>query len=55
MNKILNMVTSTIDRRKKWTMDDYQQTDEDVKCEIINSELVMIPASNIKHKKVSMA
>lgn len=49
------MAVVTIDKTKIWTVDDYQQMDEDVKCEIINSELIMTPAPNIKHQKVSMS
>lgn len=48
------MATLTIDKTKKWTIADYQQLDEDTRCEIIDAELIMTPAPNTKHQKVSM-
>lgn len=47
------MATLTIDKTKKWTVDDYQQMDEDVKCEIIDAELIMTPVPLTNHQRVS--
>lgn len=49
------MGTLTIDRSKKWTIYDYQQLGEDTRCEVIDAELIMTPAPNTRHQKVSMA
>lgn len=55
MVKREKMATLTIDKTKRWTADDYKQLDEDVKCEIIDAELIMTPAPNTNHQKVSMS
>lgn len=40
-----------IDRSKKWTVEDYLQMEEEVKCEILNGELIMTPAPLISHQR----
>src|SRR5690606_7445910 len=47
------MATLTIDKSKKWTVEDYMLLDEDLRCEIIDSELIMTPAPNTKHQRIS--
>ena len=49
------MATLTIDKSKEWTVGDYMLLDDDLRCEIIDAELIMTPAPNINHQKVSMA
>ncbi len=49
------MTTLTIDRSKKWTVDDYMLLDEDLRCEIIDAELIMTPAPTTKHQRISKA
>lgn len=46
------MDTLIIDRSKKWTEEDYLKLEEDVKCEIINGELIMTPAPLVSHQRV---
>ena len=38
------METFIVDRSKKWTVEDYLQLEEDVKCEILDGELLITPA-----------
>lgn len=40
-----------VDRSKKWTVEDYLQLEEDVKCEILDGELLMTPAPLISHQR----
>lgn len=47
------MAILTIDKTKKWNEDDYEQLDEDVKCEIIDAELIMTPAPLTNHQRIS--
>ena len=46
-----DMETFIIDRSKKWTVEDYLQLEEDVKCEILDGELLMTPAPLISHQR----
>ncbi|HLU88202.1 MAG TPA: Uma2 family endonuclease [Cyclobacteriaceae bacterium] len=46
------MDTLIIDRSKKWTEEDYLQLEGDVKCEILNGELIMTPAPLVSHQRV---
>lgn len=45
------METFMVDRSKKWTVEDYLQLEEDVKCEILDGELLMTPAPLISHQR----
>lgn len=48
------MQTSKIDRTKNWTVDDYVQLGEsNTPCELINGDLIMSPAPNPEHQRVS--
>jgi Uma2 family endonuclease len=48
------MQTSKIDRTKNWTVDDYVLLGEtDTPCELINGDLIMSPAPNPYHQRVS--
>src|SRR5690606_30650226 len=47
-----DMDTLIIDRSKKWTEEDYLQLEGDVKCEILNGELIMTPAPLVSHQRV---
>ena len=38
----------TIDKTRKWSIDDYEQLDESLRCEIIDAELFMTPAPGTK-------
>jgi Uma2 family endonuclease len=49
--EIRTMDTLVIDRSKKWTVEDYLQMEEGVKCEILNGELIMTPAPLISHQR----
>lgn len=42
-----------IDRSKRWTMEDYLQLEEEVKCEILNGELIMTPAPLLSHQRTA--
>jgi Uma2 family endonuclease len=46
------MQTLTIDKSKKWTVDDYLKLDEEL-CQLINGELIMTPAPNTEHQRTS--
>ena len=46
-----DMETLIIDRSKKWTVEDYLQLEEEVKCEILDGELIMTPAPLISHQR----
>lgn len=46
------MQTLTIDKSKKWTVDDYLKMNEEL-CQLINSELIMTPAPNTEHQRTS--
>src|SRR5690554_1007440 len=48
---VKDMETFIIDRSKKWTVEDYLQLEEDVKCEILDGELLMTPAPLIAHQR----
>ncbi len=39
--------------KKKWTYADYQELDDETRCEIIEGELSMTPAPNLEHQRVS--
>lgn len=45
------MDTFIIDRSKKWTVEDYLQLEEEIKCEILDGELIITPAPLITHQK----
>jgi Uma2 family endonuclease len=45
------METFIIDRSKRWTVEDYLQIEEEVKCEILDGELIMTPAPLIAHQR----
>jgi Uma2 family endonuclease len=45
------MDTLIIDRSKKWTVEDYLQMEEEVKCEILNGGLIMTPSPSIAHQR----
>lgn len=47
------METFIIDRSKKWTVEDYLQIEEEVKCEILDGELIMTPAPLIAHQRTA--
>ncbi len=48
------MTTLTIDRTKKWTVDDYLLLGEiKTPCQLINGEIIMSPAPSTKHQQVS--
>ena len=47
------MQVATIDTSKKWTVADYLQLGEDFRYQLINGELIMSPAPNPYHQKVS--
>ena len=45
------MDTLIIDRSKKWTVEDYLQLEEEIKCEVLDGDLIMTPAPLITHQK----
>lgn len=48
------MTTLSIDRTKKWTIDDYLLLGEiKTPCHLINGEIILSPAPSIKHQQVS--
>ena len=46
-----DMEAFIIDRSKKWTVEDYLLLEEEVKCEILDGELLMTPAPLISHQR----
>ncbi len=48
------MTALTIDRTKKWTVDEYLMLGEiKTPCQLINGEIIMSPAPSTKHQQVS--
>ena len=50
---MITEINSKIDFTKKWTYDAYRNLDDDRRYEIIEGELLMAPAPNLYHQKVS--
>lgn len=40
-----------VDRSKKWTVEDYLQLEEELKCEILDGELLLSPTPSISHQR----
>ncbi|MEQ9425829.1 MAG: Uma2 family endonuclease [Cyclobacteriaceae bacterium] len=46
------MQTATIDSTKQWTVEDYLQLEEGLLAQLIDGEIIMSPAPNLKHQAV---
>jgi Uma2 family endonuclease len=46
-----DMEAFMVDRSKKWTVEDYLQLEEELKCEILDGELLLSPTPSISHQR----
>ncbi len=43
---------ATTERAVKLTYEDYCATPDDKRCELLNGDLMMVPAPNVKHQRI---